>query len=254
MQRHKQIVPARNHSGIVRFAVLGILADAARRGLGAALGGLWQRPAAQRQLRRPFAASPGHPLVDPVDLAPQYWQGGNLYTHYGSPAITAHNTVLIPVKTGANGGFMVTAISSASGNVLWTVDTDYELPAHNWIPPMGIALMPSGLSVAIPGAGGTVLLRTTPDMRQGALNRLAFMGIANYNQNPAAFNAAIQIDTPLTVDSDGNIYFGYISSGAALPGYPNGIPSGLARVTTTGRARTSPRRPSAATRVSRRSP
>ena len=129
---------------------------------------------------------------------------------------------------------MVTAISSASGNVLWTANTDYELPAHNWIPPMGIALMPNGLSVAIPGAGGTVLLRTTPDQRRWGLNRLAFFGINNYNANIAAFNAAIQIDTPLTVDSDGDIYFGYISSGAPLPGYPNGIPSGLARVTTTG--------------------
>ena len=58
----------------------------------------------------------------------------------------------------------------------------------------------------------------------------AFLGMANYNQNPAAFNSAIQISTPLTVDAKGNLYFGYISSGAALPGYPNGVPSGLARL------------------------
>ena len=174
--------------------------------------------------------------LTPVDLDPQYsgGPGGALYTHYGSPAITAHNTVLIPVKTGAQGGFMVTAVTAGSGNVLWTLNTDYELPGHNWIPPMGIVLTGADLSVAIPGAGGTVILRTAPDLRRGQVIRLSFAGMANYKQDPAAFNSAIQISTPLTADADGNLYFGYVSSGAALPGYPNGIPSGLARLTRTG--------------------
>ena len=49
-----------------------------------------------------------------------------------------------------------------------------------------------------------------------------------------AFNSAIQICTPITSDENGNLYFGYISSGAALPGYPSGIPSGLAQISANG--------------------
>jgi hypothetical protein len=165
----------------------------------------------------------------PVDLAPQY-VGGELLTHYGSPLITAHNTVLVPVKTQAGGGFEVMAVAGSSGNVLWTFTTDYTLPAHNWIPPMGIALGGSDLWVAAPGAGGTILIRNSPDFRKGSPIRKSFLGMSNYNQNPAEFNQAIHICTPLTVDPNGNIYFGYMSSGAALPGYPNGVPSGLARL------------------------
>ncbi len=170
----------------------------------------------------------------PVDLAPQYAGSGDLYTHYGSPALTAHNTVLVPVKTDAQGGFKVMAMNAASGTVMWTFNTDYVLPAHNWIPPMGIVLMPADLAVVTPAAGGSILIRTAPDMRKASLSRECFLGISNYNSNPAAFNSAIQISTPLTCDAGGNIYFGYVSSGAALPGYPNGVPSGLARLARNG--------------------
>ena len=57
----------------------------------------------------------------------------------------------------------------------------------------------------------------------------------NYNQNPAAFDNAIQISTPISCDESGNLYFGYLSSGVALPGYPNGIASGLAMVSANGK-------------------
>jgi hypothetical protein len=165
-----------------------------------------------------------------VDLAPQYAGNGNLYTHYGSPAITAHNTVLVPVKTQAQGTFVVTAVNASSGTVMWSFNTDYILPPHNWIPPMGIVLAGGDLWMATPGAGGTVLYREAPDSRKGANRRQCFLGMSHYNQDPAAFNATIFVYTPLTVDSNGNLYFGYYSTGAALPGYPNGVPSGLARL------------------------
>ncbi len=170
----------------------------------------------------------------PVDLDPQYSGNGDLYIHYGSPVITAQNNVLIPVKTGANGGFQVNAFHAATGQQYASWTTDYVLPAHNWTPPMGITLTADGKYVAIPGTGGTVWLRSSPNATNGTATRLAFYGIGNYNSNPQAFSNAIHICTPITSDSSDTLYFGYVSSGAALPGYPSGIPSGLARVPVSG--------------------
>jgi hypothetical protein len=170
----------------------------------------------------------------PVDLAPQKTDGGDLLTHYGSVMITAANTVLVPVKTGASGGFRVEARRGADGTLAWTVNSDYALPHHNWIPPFGPTLTPGDRAVVMPAAGGTVLVRTTPDKAVGHVSRLAFYGVGNYNADPTACGNAIQICTPITSDASGNLYFGYVSTGAAIPGYPNGIPSGLARVSNLG--------------------
>ena len=173
----------------------------------------------------------------PVDLNPQY-SGSDLYIHYGSPVITSANTVLVPVKTGATDGFEVQAYSYNSGNgvltQVWTLVTDYSVPTCQWTPICGITLTPNDSTLAVPAAGGTVYVRTSPDAANGTATRVAFYGISNYNSNPSAFNSAIKICTPITSDSAGNLYFGYISTGAALPGYPGGIPSGLARISNSG--------------------
>jgi len=170
----------------------------------------------------------------PVDLDPQYSGNGDLYIHYGSPAITAKNTVLVPVKTGQFGGFEVNAFNGANGQQIWSFTTDYVLPTHNWTPPMGITLTPNDTRVIIPGAGGTIWVRNSPNTVRGSVTRLAFFGNTLYAENPTEFNTAIQICTPITSDGNGNLFFGYLSSGAALPGYPKGIPSGLARIASTG--------------------
>src|SRR5438445_13241688 len=88
----------------------------------------------------------------------------------------------------------------------------------------------------MPGAGGTILLPSFPDAATNSQppTRLAFYGLDNYNQNPTAFRSAIQISTPIASDKDGNLYFGFVSNGQPLPGYPNGIRSGLARVAKNG--------------------
>jgi hypothetical protein len=172
----------------------------------------------------------------PVDLDPQYSNGnsGDLYAHYGSPVITARNTVLVPVKTQAQGSFAVNAFVGGTGRKIWTVSTDYVLPSHDWIPPMGITLTAGDASVVIPGAGGSVWVRSSPNSATGQSTRKSFVNLTTYLQNQAAFNDAIQISTPITSDASGNVYFGYVSSGVPLPGYPNGIPSGLARISSTG--------------------
>ncbi len=163
----------------------------------------------------------------PVDLQPQY-SGDDLFIHYGSPVITAANTLVLPVKTGANDGFRVEARNAVDGTLLWSLVTDYSVPSHNWFPVCGVTLTPNDATVAVPAAGGTILVRTLPNSASDAtVTRKAFFGIANYDSNPAAYDAAIKICTPISSDAAGNLYFGYISSFA-------GIPSGLARIASDG--------------------
>src|SRR5262249_10494930 len=169
----------------------------------------------------------------PGCLNPQY-SGDELLIHYGSPAITSANTVIVPFKTGANGGFSIKAINGKTGVPIWTMTTDYVLPPHNWTPPLGVTLTSDGSAVVVPGAGGTIWVRQNPNSAQGAASRVVFYGSKFFNQNQNAFNSAMQICTPITCDGAGNLYFGYLSSGHALPGYPRGIPSGLARVDLSG--------------------
>jgi hypothetical protein len=164
----------------------------------------------------------------PVDLNPQY-SGPNLLIHYGSPLLTAANTVIVPVKTGATGGFRVEARGGNDGALKWSLTTDYILPAASWTPVFGPALT-SQPRVYFPGAGGTAYFRDQPDSISGAQGQIAFYGLANYQANPAAYNASVMINTPLTSDPSGNIYFGFVVVGAT----PLELTSGIARISTSG--------------------
>ena len=87
------------------------------------------------------------------------------------------------------------------------------------------------------GAGGTVYSRGMLDDNSAATpTQLAFYGISNYTSDPTLFNSNISISTPITADSQGNIYFGYESSGVVLPGVNGGAPltNGIARISATG--------------------
>src|SRR5262249_33672335 len=92
----------------------------------------------------------------PVDKAPQYTSGGDLLIHYGSPLVTTGGAVIIPVKTGATGGFAVESRQVDNGSLNWTVISDYLLPTYNWLPSYQPSLTPTG-QLVLPAAGGTVL-------------------------------------------------------------------------------------------------
>jgi hypothetical protein len=167
----------------------------------------------------------------PVDQQPQF-SGNDLLIHYGSPVITPGNTVIVPVKTGATNGFQLEAFGGRTGTPKWTAGTDYLLPqSYDWTPEYAPALTANG-RVYFAGAGGTLWYVTNPDtIGAHAATRVAFYGLSNYNANPGAFNGSVYIDTPLTADAQGNVYFGYRVYGSN----PLGLTSGIARIDASGK-------------------
>ena len=163
----------------------------------------------------------------PVDLAPPYRPSGALLAHYASPVVTSHNTVLVPVKTDAAGGFRVDARAGGNGVLLWSASTDYVLPPHNWVPSYNIALSSTN-RVYAPGAGGKLLYRDSADTATNTATwqTLVFYGSAAYGAAPAAFDQSVFINTPITVDAQGTVYFGFVVTGAN----PAGLSSGIARI------------------------
>lgn len=161
----------------------------------------------------------------PVDQQRQYQDGGDeLLIHYGMPLVTRANTILLPVKVGADDTFQVEA-HAADGTLKWIAQSDYSLPPHNWVPAYGIALTPKN-RLYYPGAGGSVYFRDSPDDASGTSGQLVFYGAAEYAANPSAFNQNVKINTPITSDRYGNIYFGFIVLGSN----PANLSSGVARI------------------------
>jgi hypothetical protein len=157
-------------------------------------------------------------------LKPQL-TGGELLIHYGSPIITAANTLILAVKTGATDGFRIEARHAGSGSVIWTTISDYRFPSHDWIPSYSPVLTQHD-RLDFAELGGVVRYRNTPDLPTGTTGDIAFYGNAAYEANPGAYNNSVQINTPLTADAAGNVYFGFTVSGPA----PKGLISGIARV------------------------
>src|SRR2546423_3287315 len=152
--------------------------------------------------------------------------------HYGAPLITAANTVLAPVKI-AGDMFRVDAFDGVSGTLNYSVATDYILPSHNWIPVYNPCLTTGGFGTRLyyAGAGGTLYHIDNPDSAShGApVQEVFYTTLANYVANAAAYNAAIFINTPLTADSAGNVFFGFRVQGTA-PAPLNTTQSGFARI------------------------
>src|SRR5262249_36977057 len=174
-----------------------------------------------------LSAVPSQPMKGvrwqtPVDLMPHF-TGDDLLIHYGSPLVTAANTVIVPVKIHELGDYRVEAHDGGPGALIWSRDTDYRLPPHSWIPSFSPTLTPqNGLYFA--GAGGTIYYRPDADDPNADTRHLAFYGIASYE--PRLYDDRVFINTPLTTDSAGNIYFGFQVTGPT----PLDLQSGIARI------------------------
>ena len=160
----------------------------------------------------------------PVDLNPPT---GEIFIHYGSPLATAANTVIVPVKTGSN-SFRIEAHDGATGKRLWAQNTSYRAPSAGFMPGLGPAL--SGDQLFVPDSAGRVLVRKSPDSSTGIAGHLYFYGRNNYQADPQAYEQNVQINTPLTTDVNGNVFFGFLVLGST----PIGLKSGLARITPNG--------------------
>ena len=165
----------------------------------------------------------------PVDLVPPRQPSGALLIHYGSPVVTSHNTVVVPVKTFLTGGFRLDARSGGNGGLIWSATTDYALPPHNWVPSYNLGLT-TGNRLYAAGAGGKLWIKDDADSASGNLRSVVFYGSTAYAAAPASFDATVFINTPLTVDAAGNVYFGFVVTGAN----PAGLASGIARVDPSG--------------------
>lgn len=197
-------------------------------------------PAARAQWNG-YAGDPQHTAISAVaaqSLASIRWStpvdennpSEPIYIHYGSPVITAANTVVVPVRA-AGGAYCVDARSGTTGALLWETMTDYvNAPSSGgWVPSFSPALAPSG-ELYYQGLGGTVYRVDNPNATTVSPLRISFL--PDYAANQAAYDSTVFVSTPITSDSLGNIYFGYEVSGAA----PGGLTSGIARIAPDGTA------------------
>jgi hypothetical protein len=153
----------------------------------------------------------------PTDQNPQY-SGNELLIHYGSAMATPSNTVIVPVKTGATGGFKVEGLNGATGALKWTQTTDYVLPPHNWTPSYSPTLTPSN-RLYFPGVAGSVYYISNPDSNGPFTPTQIFpYDSALYQANKSTYSNNVFINTPLVSDSAGDIYFGVqvTASGLAI--------------------------------------
>jgi len=175
-----------------------------------------------------IATVPGQPLntnhwTTPVDFYSSY--SGT--AHYSSPLITRSNTVLLAVKTAETNGWVMKAFVPSNGAVKWAQGTDYQVPPqHVWMPECAPTLTPKN-RLYFPGGGGTVYYCDNPDATNAVTaGQMAFYGLANYQSDTNAYLNSVYIDTPITSDRYGDIFFGFQVTGSN----PLGLQSGLARI------------------------
>ena len=154
---------------------------------------------------------------------------GTLFIHYGSPLVTAANSVIVPVRTTTSNVFRVDILNGGDGSVKYSLTSDYLLPPHDWIPAYSPVVSARG-RLYYAGAGGTVYYRDTPDALTGNTGQIAFYGNANYSANRTALDSTVYITTPIISNRFGDIFFGYLVTGAN----PLNLQSGIARISAAG--------------------
>jgi hypothetical protein len=152
--------------------------------------------------------------------------------HYGAPLVTDANTVIYPNKTGTTPpNFHVVGRNGNDGSVVWDVTTDWTPASFSWYPPYQPVLATATSRVYFAGRGGTIFYRTNPDSATGQVVQQAFYGpLSLYQNNKSTFDSRVFIDSPLTADNQGNVFFGFRVTGTN----PANLSSGIARIAADG--------------------
>lgn len=154
------------------------------------------------------------------------------FAHYGAPLMTANNTVITPEVISST-NVQVKGLDGLDGTLKYTLSTDWTFPAHGWIPAYQPCLVGNRLYYA--GAGGTIYYVDNADTTTpSAPTQVAFYGdLSVYQNDKANFDSTVFVNTPITADSAGNIYFGFRMNGSA-PDPLNTSQGGYAKITPAG--------------------
>lgn len=172
----------------------------------------------------------------PLDDNRAYY-GGEVLIHYAAPMVTPANNVVIGYRytTSVSGNqnydnWKVVGHSGANGNTLWSLNTDYSAALifpNDWTTVFPITLFQSGAGsnirgVAAAGAAGSVMVRASADAASStAVRYIFYTTLADFNRNKASYQP-VKINTPITADASGNLYFGYEVTAS--------VPSNLAKL------------------------
>src|SRR5580704_11883182 len=160
---------------------------------------------------------------------------GGSASRYASPVITAANTVIAPSQI--NGGaFQLNAFTGSTGASLYALSTDYVAPTSSITPVYQPVLVAnaSGTRLYYPGAGGTILYIANPDSATPGtpVRQVFYTTLSDYQTREASFNSTVFINTPLTADANGDVFFGFRVQGTAPS--PLGTQDGFARIDANG--------------------
>ncbi len=154
-------------------------------------------------------------------------------------------------NTNANGTFTIENVTSNSfelegtsgngaysGGGTWVLNpsnsSSYVEPTYGWLPSYQPVYDAVTNRVYFPGPGGTIDYVANPDQAgTPTVVQEAFYGLSNYTANESEYNNSIYINTGLTVDSAGNVYFGFTETGTNPSGITDG---GVVKISPSGTA------------------
>ena len=130
---------------------------------------------------------------------------GTLLIHYGTPMITAANTILLPVRTSVSDTFEIQARNGSNGALKYTLSSDYTLPGHDWIPSNSAGLS-SRNRLYYACAGGTLCYKSAlVNNEDGKLYRWDFV-TNTFTQQITLTTGVAEAYTPTLIGPDGRVY------------------------------------------------